>query len=150
MTQAFLWLTVFDDARLILNGNHQGFTVETMPNVSLYLTTKGPTYNVRTGYRWDNDLFLIAGAEFVLSGKQQVEGTLGLRKVFPNLGNLYIYAETVFNTKAVGGTVSVGGTFNKMINAEAGLAYYNNETFFGERHIPFVWKGSTDIHGKRI
>ncbi|MDP3640885.1 MAG: hypothetical protein Q8R43_00405, partial [Alphaproteobacteria bacterium] len=45
-----------------------------LPNVSLYLTTKGPTYNVRTGYRWDNDLFLIAGAEFVLSGKQQVEG----------------------------------------------------------------------------
>lgn len=116
-----------------------------LPNVSLYLTTKGPTYNVRTGYRWDNDLFLIAGAEFVLSGKQQVEGTLGLRKVFPDLGNLYFQAETVFNTRAVGGTVSVGGTFNKTINAEVGLAYHSNDTFFGERHIPFLWKGSTDI-----
>lgn len=108
-----------------------------LPNVSLYLTTKGPTYNVRKGCRWDNDLFLIAGAEFVLSNKQQVEGTLGLRKVFPDFGNLYIHAETVFNTKAVSGIVSVGGTFNKTINAEVGIAYSNNDTLSGERHIPF-------------
>ena len=116
-----------------------------LPNVSLYLTTKGPTYNVRTGYRWDNDLFLIAGTEFVLSGKQQVEGTLGIRKVFPDLGNLYVHAEAVFNQKAIGGTVSVGGTFNKLINAEVGVSYHDKDTFYGERHIPFVWKGSTDI-----
>ena len=39
----------------------------------------------------------------------------------------------------------MGGTFNKLINAEVGLAYYNKDTLFGERHIPFLWKGSTDI-----
>ncbi len=54
-------------------------------------------------------------------------------------------AETVFNQKAIGGSLSIGTTFMKTVQAEAGIAYHDKDTFFGERHIPFLWKGSTDV-----
>jgi hypothetical protein len=132
-----------------MNGENQVYPAEwkgiRLPNVGLYLTTKGPTYNVRSGYRWGESLFFIVGTEFVLNGKQVIEGTLGIRKVFPTVGNSYIHGEVVFNHEAVGGTLYGGSKLFNTVNIEAGITYHNVNTLLGERHIPSLLTGSTDI-----
>jgi len=126
----------------VYSSEYKGFR---LPNVGMYLTANGPTYNIRTGYRWGDDLFLIGGVEFVLSGKQLVEVTLGVRKTFSE--NTYIHGEIVANPNAVGGMVYAGTIVHDAVHIEAGMTYHNVNTLLGERHIPSLLKGPTDIEG---
>lgn len=117
-----------------------------MPNVGMYLTTLGPTYNIRSGYHFKNDLFLICSIEFLLNThQQQIDYSLGFRKQFPEYGNMYIHAETTFNTKAFGGTAFIGREFANTLKCEAGITFHNANTFLGERNIPSLLKGDTDF-----
>lgn len=116
-----------------------------IPNVGLYLTTLGPTYNVRSGYHFQDDFFLICAIEFLLNTHQkQIDSTLGIRKQFPQFGNMYIHVETTFNSNAIGGTFFLGGEIANTLMWESGVTFHNVNTFLGERNIPSLLKGSTD------
>lgn len=115
-----------------------------LPNVALYFTTKGPTYNVSTGYRYGDTWYFPASIEFGL--KQTAwEATLGVRKKFPSFHDSFIHAEVVFNSQAVGGSIYSGAIFDRMWNVQAGVTYHNANTFQGERNIPSYKTGDTDI-----
>jgi hypothetical protein len=115
-----------------------------LPNVALYFTTKGPTYNVSSGYRYDDMLFFLVSVEFGLK-ESAWEANIGVRKKFPSFHDCFVHAEVVFNSEAVGGAVYGGAIFDKMWNVQAGIIYHNAKTFQGERNIPSYKSGDTDI-----
>ncbi|MDP3936047.1 MAG: hypothetical protein Q8Q56_03585, partial [Alphaproteobacteria bacterium] len=115
-----------------------------LPNVALYFTTKGPTYNVSSGYRYDDTWFFPVSVEFGLK-ETAWEANVGVRKKFPSFHDSFVHAEIVFNSEAVGGSVYGGAIFNKMWNVQAGVTYHNAKTFQGERNIPSYKNGDTDI-----
>lgn len=115
-----------------------------LPNVALYFTTKGPTYNVSSGYRYGETWYFPVSIEFGL--KQSTwEATIGIRKKFPSFHNSFIHAEVVFNSEAVGGSMYGGAIFDKLWNVQAGVTYHNSNTLQGERNIPSYKKGDADI-----
>lgn len=115
-----------------------------LPNVGLYFTTKGPTYNIASGYRLDPLLYIPFSIEFGL--KESVwEFNIGVRKKFQSLPGAFIHGEIVFNTEAVGGSVYGGVIWDKTWNVQAGVTYHNSKTFQGERNLPSYKSGDTDI-----
>ena len=115
-----------------------------LPNVALYFTTKGPTSNVSSGYRFDDTLFFPVSVEFGLK-ESAWEASVGVRKKFPSFHDSFVHAEIVFNSEAVGGSIYGGAIFDKMWNVQAGVTYHNAKTFQGERNIPSYKNGDTDI-----
>jgi hypothetical protein len=115
-----------------------------LPNVGLYFTTKGPTYNVSSGYRINNNCFIPISIEFGL--KQSAwEAMVGIRKKFLTFHNAFIHADVVFNSEAVGGSLYGGMLMNKLWNVQAGITYHNAKTLQGERNIPSYKTGESDI-----
>lgn len=115
-----------------------------LPNVGLYFTSKGPTYNISSGYRVNDTLFVPTTIEIGLK-ESAWELTVGLRKKFPSIHDSFIHVEVVFNSAAMGGAVYGGMIWNQMWNIQAGLTYHNAKTFQGERNIPSYKTGDTDI-----
>lgn len=138
-----MYKTLETGSNIVLPAEINGFRI---PNIGLYLTTLGPTYNIRSGYRFQYDLFLICSIEFLLNKNQkQIDSTLGVRKQFPQLGNMYIHAETTFNSKAIGGTFFLGGEITNTLMWESGVTVHNANTFLGERNIPSLLNGDIDF-----
>lgn len=115
-----------------------------IPNVALYFTTKGPTYNVSSGYRHGETWFFPLSIEFGLK-ESAWEAKVGVRKKFPSWHDSFIHGEIVFNSDAVGGSVYGGAVFNQTWNVQAGVTYHNAKTFEGERNIPSYQNGDSDI-----
>ena len=97
-----------------------------------------------SGYRHSETLLFPVAVEFTIKGQSILEGTVGIRKSFPNYGNSYIHAETTFNKEAVGGTIYAGAQKN-IISGQLGVTFHNADTLLGERNIPTFEYGRTNI-----
>ncbi len=142
------YMNIYQIYKTIADGENKVYAPEfrniRLPNVALYFTTKGPTYNVSTGYHHGDTWYFPVSVEFGL--KQTTwEVTLGVRKKFPAFHNSFIHAEVVFNAQAVGGSLYGGAILDKVWNVQAGFTYHNANTFQGERNIPSYKEGDTDI-----
>ncbi|MCP5322861.1 MAG: hypothetical protein H6492_02510 [Candidatus Paracaedibacteraceae bacterium] len=117
-----------------------------LPNFGLYFTTEGPTYNVSSGYRVNDTLFIPVSVEFGLK-KSAWELSVGVRKKFPSFHDSFIHAEVVFNVNNsnLGGSVYGGLVWDKLWSVRGGFTYHNAKTFQGERNIPSYKNGDTDI-----
>ncbi|MBH1989640.1 MAG: hypothetical protein I8H80_00475 [Alphaproteobacteria bacterium] len=141
------YANIYQIYKTIAEGENRVYAPEVynikLPNVAFYFTTKGPTYNVSSGYRNDT-LFFPVSVEFGL--KESVwEVNVGVRKKFPTFHDSFVHVEVVFNSEAVGGSVYGGAIFNQLWNAQAGITYHSAKTFQGERNIPSYKNGDTDI-----
>lgn len=142
------YMNIYQIYKTITDGENKVYAPEIwnirLPNVALYFTTKGATYNVSTGYHHGDTWFFPVSIEFGL--KQTTwEATLGVRKKFPTFHNSFIHAEIVFNAHAVGGSVYGGAILDKAWSVQAGFTYHNANTFQGERNIPSYKDGDTYI-----
>jgi hypothetical protein len=142
------YANIYQIYKTIVDGENRVYAPEVfnikLPNVALYFTTKGPTYNVSSGYRFDETLFFPVSVEFGLK-ESALEASVGVRKKFPSFHDSFVHAEIVFNSEAVGGSIYGGAIFDKMWNVQAGVTYHNAKTFQGERNIPSYKNGDTDI-----
>lgn len=110
----------------------------------MYFTTKGPTYNVSSGYKYDNRLFFPISVEIGLK-ESAWEANVGVRKKFLSFHDSFVHVEIVFNSEAVGCSLYGGALINKLGNVQAGVTYHNAKTFQEERNIPSYKNGETDI-----
>ncbi len=115
-----------------------------LPNVGLYFTTKGPTYNIGSGYKFSDTLFIPLSIEFGLS-ESAWEVMLGVRKKYPPYYNAFVHMEVVFNNEAIGASIYGGAEWLNKWTAQVGLTYHNAKTLQGERNIPCYKDGDTDI-----
>lgn len=142
------YANIYQIYKTIFDGENRVFAPEVwnikLPNVALYFTTKGPTYNLSSGYRYGENWFFPVSVEFGLK-ESAWEANVGVRKKFPSFHESFVHAEIVFNAEAVGGSVYGGAIFNKLWTVQAGATYHNAKTFQGERNIPSYKNGDTDI-----
>lgn len=142
------YANIYQIYKTIVDGENKVYAPEIwnikLPNVALYFTTKGPTYNVSSGYKYDDTLFFPASVEFGLK-ESAWEASVGVRKLFPAFHDSFVHAEIVFNSEAIGGSVYGGALINKIWNVRGGVTYHNAKTFQGERNIPSYKSGDTDI-----
>jgi hypothetical protein len=111
-----------------------------LPNLGFYLTTKGLSYQLNTGYRFGQDLFFPMAVEYVFNGpKNIVECTLGVRKQFAWMG-AYVHGEVVanFQESGYGGKLAVGIKPCQSVYADAGVRIDHIDTLEGERNIRVI------------
>lgn len=144
------YANIYQIYNTIVSGDNKVYAPEfyniKLPNVGLYFTTEGPTYNVSSGYRVNDTLFIPVSVEFGLK-KSAWELSVGVRKKFPSFHDLFIHAEVVFNVNSsnLGGAVYGGLVWDKLWSIRGGITYHNAKTFQGERNIPSYKNGDTDI-----
>ena len=142
------YANIYQIYKTIAEGENRVYAPEVfnikLPNIALYFTTNGPTYNVSSGYRYDDTLFFPVSIEFGLK-ESAWEANIGIRKKFPAFYESFVHGEIVFNSEAVGGSVYGGAIFDKIWNIQAGITYHNAKTLQGERNIPSYKNGDTDI-----
>lgn len=114
-----------------------------LPNLGFYLTSKGPSYQINTGYRYGESLFFPVAVEFVFKGKKTAELTLGVRKYF-NWMNSYLHAEVVSNLNEFefGGKLGFGMKPKNTYLVDLGVRFDNGKTLQGERTM---WKKLIDF-----
>ncbi|MDR1561083.1 MAG: hypothetical protein LBS23_01875 [Holosporaceae bacterium] len=112
-----------------------------IPDTFSYITSKGISYKVVSGYKMDENLNLIFGLETVLHGKSANEFSLGFDKTF---------GESLHNISC-----KVVTTFGKGFNVEASCSYpileclsinfgggsYSSKSLLGERHAKNMENG---------
>lgn len=122
------YANIYQIYKTIADGENKVYAPEIwnikLPNVALYFTTKGPTYNVSSGYKYDNTLFFPVSVEFGLK-ESAWEASVGVRKKFPSFHDSFMHVEVVFNSEAVGGSLYGGALINKLWNVQAGVTYHN-------------------------
>lgn len=142
------YANIYQVYKTIFDGENKVYAPEfwniKLPNVALYFTTKGPTYNVSSGYKYNDTLFFPISIEFGLK-ESTWEANVGIRKMFPIFHNSFVHAEIAFNTEAWGGSFYGGALISKVLNVQAGITYHDAKTFQGERNIPSYKNGDTDI-----
>lgn len=107
-----------------------------LPNLGFYLTSKGPSYMVNTGYRYGESLFFPVALELVFKGDKCLETTVGVRKKLSWM-NSYVHGEGVLNVPnfAVGAKVGVGVKPSDRWFLDAWVRIDNAKTLEGERNI---------------
>ena len=103
-----------------------------LPDVSMYLTTKGPTYRVKSGYR-TNGYEISVASETTLKGERAGEFSLGFKK----LGWFGSPRQAAF----VGFTGTNLAAWYRFFFVTVGINRYDARSLFGERHIPSLAGG---------
>ena len=109
-----------------------------VPDVNFYLSSKGPSYRVQTGYRYSNTMHVPIAYERVFLGDYQDELSVGLACQW----NARYATQTELRFgKALGATQSVRRLFFGKIWGVLGLEYTRFDNLYGERNISVVTKG---------
>ena len=141
---AEFWGRFFEEADYISSGDVYVKAPEIggfrLPNLGFYLTTKGLSYQLNTGYRFGHDLFFPVAVEYVFNGpKNIVECTVGMRKQFAWMG-AYVHGEVVanFQESGYGGKLAVGLKPCQSFYTDAGVRIDHIDTLEGERNIRVI------------
>ncbi|GHU26781.1 hypothetical protein FACS1894152_2120 [Bacilli bacterium] len=106
-----------------------------IPDVFSYITTRGISYKVVSGYKIKDDLRLIFGFEQVVHGKSTTELSFGINKMFKTpIGNdlLFKVVTTFGRGFNIEGTLSL--PVHKRLSVNLGGASYSTKSLLGERH----------------
>tara|TARA_B100000427_G_C15519920_1_gene599854 strand:+ start:3230 stop:4438 length:1209 start_codon:yes stop_codon:yes gene_type:complete len=114
-----------------------------LPNVSMYLTSHGPSYRVQSGYRFSANTHIPVAVEYVFKGEKQAEFTLGFSKRWFRL--LKSYSEIRLG-EGVGLTQSIGIRAPYFSSIGVGFDYCNFKNLYGERHISSLKNGNADVN----
>lgn len=137
-------------SKFVHTPSYKGFR---LPNLGFYLTSDGPSYQLTTGYKWDEDMWFPLSAEYVFLGnKKSLEIKIGARKKFASMKNLYLHAEVLknFSKGGWGAIAYVGIQPTSLISIEVGVQRDDINTLDGERNIISLKNGNsyTTLWGK--
>ncbi len=106
-----------------------------LPNINMFLNTKGISYRLSSGYRYAKDIFIPFAVEGIVSGEQELEASIGLRKAFNN--NVFMQGETTVNKSGVGYASFYLGYMAEAYNLyiEIGVSAYKQSSLVGMRNI---------------
>jgi len=121
-----------------------------LPDVENYLTTRGMSWKLSSGYRWDAHTYFPFSAEAVLSGAGQQEYTLGMRH-----RNGLWHDSAVDASLRLGRGVGFGLGFTQRLSEQWSLTlgwdHYNGRNLHGERNaVSFEDGESSDEIWARI
>ncbi len=114
-----------------------------LPDVSMYLTSHGPSYRVQSGYRFSVDTHMPIAIEYVFAGESHYELTLGVSKKWS--WPLKSYSEIRLGD-GVGLTQAIDIVLPSFSKVGVGFDYYNFNNLYGERHILSLKDGGTNIN----
>lgn len=106
-----------------------GFRV---PDTSIYLTSRGISYRIKSGYRFNETTNVIFGVEFIGKGNHHAEAILGGCKVFEKFNGFGITAVTTFGKK-FNMDISCNIPLVRQFFINAGYSTYNARSLYGER-----------------
>lgn len=115
-----------------------------LPNVAFYFTTKGPTYNIGSGYKVNQAIYIPFSVEF---GLKDFFGELkiGFRKKFFDYKDAFIHADLILNPHGIGGGVYGEMGISQHFRLQGGATLHNAHTLEGERNIPSYKNGMYDL-----
>ncbi len=111
-----------------------------VPETSAYLTSRGISYKVKSGYRFQDGVLLHAGLEFVAHGDHSAEGTLGLAKKVERLRNVKLRGNVILG-RGIGAEINASLPLNNASSVGVGLGHYSSKTLYGERNVPSLEHG---------
>ena len=111
-----------------------------VPETSTYLTSRGISYKVKSGYRFKDGLLLHAGLEFVAHGDHSAEGTLGLAKKVESLRSAKLRGNVILG-RGIGAEINASLPLNSASSIGMGLEHYSSKTLHGERNVPSLEHG---------
>jgi hypothetical protein len=116
-----------------------------LPDTNFYMTTKGLSYEVVTGFHIDEHWYIGLSIEYIFKGKSFFELSPELSYQFAQPTGLYkITGKIVLSEEGdFGGSTGLDWVSNKKFFG-AGVKYtcHNTSTLVGERNIPFAKKGA--------
>ncbi|MBI59824.1 hypothetical protein CL657_01240 [bacterium] len=141
------WSFVDGWSRYLVSGidyiQYNEFKQLRMPDVSMYLTSHGPSYRVQSGYKWSTKMQVPVAIEYVFKGETQFEYTVGLSKTWSALP-LQTYSEIRLG-EGFGLSQLVSINLPYFSKLGFGLDYYDFNNLFGERQIPSLKNGNNDL-----
>lgn len=107
-----------------------------MPDVFSYITTKGISYKIVSGYTINQDFKLLFGTEFIGHGKFANEFNLGLMKSFfiQKINSKAIFKVLTFFGQGFNIELSCSIPFYDRLSLNFGGGSYSNKSLHGERH----------------
>ncbi|GHU28433.1 hypothetical protein FACS1894152_6130 [Bacilli bacterium] len=109
---------------------YTGFRI---PDLFSYITTRGISYKVVSGYKIKDDLRLIFGFEHIAYGNSATEFSFGVDKVFHKYHNVSFKIVTTFGRGFnIEGTLSL--PVHRRLSVNIGGASYSTKSLLGERH----------------
>ena len=111
-----------------------------VPETSAYLTSRGISYKVKTGYRFTDGLLLNAGLEFVAHGDHSAEVTLGLAKNVESLRSAKLRGNVILG-RGINAEINASLPLNNASSVGVGLGHYSSKTLYGERNVPSLEHG---------
>jgi hypothetical protein len=126
-------------------GRHRGigafeFRHVRVPETAAYLTSRGVSYKVRSGYRFADGLMLNTALEYVAHGVRTVELTLGVAQPADPSRRARARVAVILG-RAVSAECSALVSFNDVSSIGIGLGRYSRKTLYGERNVPSLERG---------
>ena len=115
-----------------------------LPDVNFYMTTQGLSFEVVTGYQFNENWYAGLTAEMVYKGNTAYEFGPSIGYSFnTSIGEVTLSAQPIIgNTMEFGGNAGVEWTSpNKDWTVGIKYIYHNALTLVGERNIPFLCSG---------
>ena len=104
-----------------------------LPDVENYLTTRGMSWKLSSGYRWDANTYFPFAAEAVLSGAGQQEYTLGARHRNGLWDDSSMNASLRFG-RGLGIGLGVSQRLSEQWSLSVGWDHFNGRNLHGERN----------------
>ena len=117
-----------------------GFHKIRVPETSAYLTSRGISYKVKSGYHFKDGLLLNAGLEFVAHGDHSAEVTLGLAKKVESLRSAKLRGNVILG-RGINAEITASLPLNNTSSVGMGLGHYSSKTLYGERNVPSLEHG---------
>lgn len=111
-----------------------------VPETSVYLTSRGISYKVKSGYRFKDGLLLNAGLEYVAHGDHSGELTLGLAKKVESLRSAKLRGNVIVGS-GIDAEINASLPLNNRSSVGMGLGHYSSKTLYGERNVPSLEHG---------
>ena len=111
-----------------------------VPETSVYLTSRGISYKVKIGYRFEDGQLLNAALEYVAHGDHSAELTLGLAKKVESLRGAKLSGNAILG-RGMGGEIKASIPLSDVSSIGMGLGHYSGKTLYGERNVPSLEYG---------
>ena len=106
----------------------------------MYLTSRGISYKVKSGYRFKDDLLLNTGLEYVAHGDHSAELTLGLAKKVESFRSAKLRGNLILGS-GIDAEISASLPINNASSVGMGFGQYSSKTLYGERNVPSLENG---------
>ena len=109
-----------------------------LPDIFPYMTSKGISYRIKSGYKYSDNLSFRFGIEFVTIGNYTQEFIFGINKKFEN--NQILDFTTIFGKYGVNFELTHTIPVSKYINFNLDFDIYSTKSLHGERNARNLYR----------